>query len=542
MFSDPVIGEDFFDRKPILDLLAKRIEGLAGGYRQNIGILGRRLLGKTSLLLHFLSTFKDKNALPVYVDLKAEGFDQFAYRFMVALLYNFLKAIDKPVVEDFNILITNSLEFIPKTVENMRRVEGCLEKRQFAQAYNYLLDLTALLREESGKRPVVILDEFHRLGNFKMVDPFPNLGKKIMAQKDTMYVITSSSVKLAKEILKEKLSLQFGNFEIIELTPFDFETSKGLLDERLKWMNVPTIYKSFLIALTGGHPFYLDILSLKLKKIAIEKKMGKVPLELVSQTLEDEMFSSRGILNQYLATRINQLQQCRGFTSYISILLAIAGGNGKLYELSKFIKKKIGEIAKTIAKLVEMDFIQRYGSFYRINDLILKLWLKSVYQRRQMSLTSDIFSKSREFRHDVSEMALQFANESKRNIHDRVRELFGLFRNETVEIGQRRYKLPNFAEVESRVVRDVELPIVARWGEKYWIVQIAEKDVTENEVAEFAQKCKKARYKVQRKILIALKGLEINAKLLAKEEKIWLWGLDELNLLLDLYGKPQIVK
>lgn len=542
MFSDPVIREDFFDRRSILDILAKRVDGLKGGYRQNIAVLGRELLGKTSLLQQFLSTYKDKEILPIYIDLQTESFSQFAYRFMGGLLYNFLKSQNMPREEDLNILVTNCVELLPRTVEDIKKVEGSIEKGQFDQAYQQLLDLTAVLKEESAKKSIVILDEFHRLCDFKIENPFANLGKKIMAQKDTMYIIASSKVSLAKEIMKERLSLPFGNFEQIELEPFDFEASKMFLDEKLKWVNVPSVYKRFLISLTNGHPFYLDVLSLKLKKIATEKKLGKVPLELIAQTLEDEIFNSRGILNQYLRNLIDQLLECRGFETYLSILLACADGHEKLSEIAKSIKKKVNDISKPVAKLIELDLIERHGSFYRIRDPILKFWLKSVYKRRKMSFIPAILGESEEFRQDAREMVLRFMNESKRSILERVKELFTSFKNDIVEMNKKKYKLPHFAEVESRIVRDVELPIVARWGSKYWISQIEEKKVKENDVADFVQKCKKSRYNVQRKILITLKDLDINAKLLAKEEKIWVWGLGDLNLLLDLYGKPLIVK
>lgn len=542
MFSDPVIAEDFFDRELILDLLAKRIDGLKGGYRQNIGIIGQELLGKTSLLLQFLSKFRDKEVLPIYTELRQDGFAQFAFRFMGTLLYNFCKAADLPTKDDFNSLVETSLKPIPKTVDNIRKVEGHIEKGQLDQAYQLLLDLTTTVREESGKRSIVILDEFHRLGDFKIANPYSALGKKIMVQKDTMYIITSSSAVLAKEILKEKLSLQFGNFEIIELTPFDFETSKRFLDEKLRWLNVPSVYKRFLIALTGGQPFYLDVLSLGLKKMATGKKSGKVPLELISQTLESEIYNSRGILNQYLASRINQLEQCRGSSTYISILSAIAEGAKKLPEIARSMKKKTVDISKPIAKLMEMDFTTRYGSFYKINDPIFKFWLSSVFKRRRMSLIGEIVARSQDFKQDVGRMVHQFTDESKKTILERVKELFVLFKNESVKFGRKKYRLPHFAEVESRTVRDMELPIVARCGNKYWIAQIEEKKASEARVAEFAQKCKRSRYKVQRKILIAPKGMDINARLLAKEEKIWVWGLEELNLLLDLYDKPKVVK
>ena len=542
MFSDPVIGKDFFDREPILNLLAKRVEGLKGGYRQNIGIIGQELLGKTSLIQQFLVNFKESQIIPIYIELKIELFTHFSQRFIGSLLYYFLKSEKEPQKDSLSYLIQESIQYLPRTIESIKKIEVCLEKRQHDRAYLLLLGLTTLLEQETGKKIIIILDEFHRLAGFKLTNPFLNFGKKIMVQKNTMYIVTSSSVNVAKNILREKLSLLFGNFEIVELEPFDFKNSRKFLDEKFKWVNIPGIYKNFLIILTAGHPFYLDVISLKLRKIIVEKKLGKVPLELISQALESEIFNSRGILNQYLTNRINKFLEGRGTTTYISILLAIANNRSKLSEIAKSMRKKSADLSKQIMKLIEMDFIRKCGVFYKLNDPILSFWLKSVYQRRQMGLISEVFSKSEDFREDVREMALRLVNESKRDLFERVKDLFRSFKNETIELGQRKFKLPQFIEVESRIVQNQDLSIVARQKDRYWVGQIEKEKVGENRIIEFIQKCKKAEYKIQRKFLIILKEIDINAKLLAKEEKIWIWDINDLNLLLELYNKPQVVQ
>ena len=43
-----------FGRDEILTRLEQRLEGLKKGYRQNVGLVGPRYIGKTALLTHFL--------------------------------------------------------------------------------------------------------------------------------------------------------------------------------------------------------------------------------------------------------------------------------------------------------------------------------------------------------------------------------------------------------------------------------------------------------------------------------------------------------
>ena len=62
MFSDPVVGNRFFGRTESLKVLAKRVDGLKDGFRQNIAVVGPKLIGKSSLVLHFFSTSYDHDA------------------------------------------------------------------------------------------------------------------------------------------------------------------------------------------------------------------------------------------------------------------------------------------------------------------------------------------------------------------------------------------------------------------------------------------------------------------------------------------------
>ena len=47
---------------------------------------------------------------------------------------------------------------------------------------------------------------------------------------------------------------------------------------------------------------------------------------------------------------------------------------------------------------------------------------------------------------------------------------------------------------------------------------------------------------LQRRIILHLTDMDINAKLMAKEIKMWIWGFDTINELLDIFAKPKIVR
>ena len=131
------------------------------------------------------------------------------------------------------------------------------------------------------------------------------------------------------------------------------------------------------------------------------------------------------------------------------------------------------------------------------------------------------------------------------DIIPRMEALFSEFRNDLVEFGEKKRKLPHFTEM----LRSPEgLPdaaegarsIIARGHGRCWLCKITEEKATEKEVMELVRGSEKNKASHTR-VLLALRGIDENAKLLAKEKRILTLGLSRINLLMDLYGKSPIV-
>jgi DNA-binding Lrp family transcriptional regulator len=536
MFSDPVVGKNFFGRSHILALLAKRVSGLKDGYRQNIAIIGSELLGKSSILRHFLSTLNNSEIIPVYIEVNVEPFNYFAHKFIRVLLYHFLIKNNLFVDQDLASLLKVSQQFIPKTVKATQMIEEHLKKGEFDRAYELLLELSAIIREESAKFCIVVLDEFHLLANFPLKNPFSNLANKIMVQKDTMYIIASSKPTFAKKILSQELSLLFGNFEIIELKPFEFKSSARFLKQKLEGIRILPVLEKFLVAFTNGHPFYLNVITAKLKDLVRERNFSEISPSLIAEAIDFLMFNSQGILNQYFTNRLKDLQDC-------ATMLVSMANNNILKDLAKCNGLSRKDFSHRLNRLTEEGIIFRCGTFVEFNDHMLGFWLKSVYQRKHLSLATDISLESKDFQAEIKKKIDEFVFDSQRSYIERMEELFKLFSNEVVEIGQRRHRLPLFSKVYHLTEEgDRSYFIAVQDDNKCWIAAISEEELNEEKVTLFIQIAKKNGSKNKRKVLIALEGMDINARLLAKQEKIWTWELDNVNLLLKFYRKSPIVR
>ncbi|MBN2097259.1 MAG: hypothetical protein JW714_02140, partial [Candidatus Omnitrophica bacterium] len=133
-----------------------------------------------------------------------------------------------------------------------------------------------------------------------------------------------------------------------------------------------------------------------------------------------------------------------------------------------------------------------------------------------------------------------FSEQGKKKTVEKVIELFQAFNNEIIALQNKAYKFCRFTKVYYWPLYSDQNGIIAEYQDGCWICAIKKDVVTEAQIQEFLQVCKQQKYKVRRMIMITFKQMELNVKLMALEKKIWLWGLNDLNLLFDLYGKEQI--
>jgi hypothetical protein len=97
-----------------------------------------------------------------------------------------------------------------------------------------------------------------------------HLGKVIMVQKNTMFIVSSSQRHTIRNILTEKLSLLFGNFEIIEVSGFDTQTAREFLKTKIGNVSAADYYLDYVINLAGKNPFYIDVMASGLSAAALK--------------------------------------------------------------------------------------------------------------------------------------------------------------------------------------------------------------------------------------------------------------------------------
>ena len=543
MLSEPAVGTAFFGREDVLQVLKKRVNALKQGYRQNIALTGQMLSGKSSILYQFLYSLKDASIVPIYIEAVKEKFSSFVDRFIATLLYNYLVSCGHEVTKNLENLIIKAESAIPKTACAIKIVKQEVLKRRYSEAYRSLLGLTSILKKESGKSCVVIFDEFHNLESLKIKNPYLHFGKIIMIQKDTMYIVSSSQRSTFKKILSEKLALLYGNFEVVEISGFDDKTARDFLKEKFNSITLPEALTGYLIAFTEGNPFYLEVISKKMIELANSKKIFEITEEILIKSFMALIYQTSGTINQYFTNNIMTLIEKDLRKNYLDILIALASGSKKLGELAKwFTKKNRAGFTKKLAHLAEIDMVYKNGVFYELHDCVFKFWLRTVYHKKATSLVDDVVARAREFAGDVRGDLKNYLYENEKNTSLRISELFSVFNGEMVEMDKKQRKLPKFMKIEKLDYERCEDIIGYQAHNRYWVSCVSSDRVSETTISEFMKRYHSKRPEVSRRICVALKGIDQNALLLAKEKNIWIWDINNINELLQLYNRYRLVE
>ncbi len=540
MKNTPILQVKNYERPEILELLLKRVNGLKNKYRQNIAIVGPQSLGKTSLIFNLLKHCNDNKIIPIYICLKPKSLEAFAKNFTGILLYQFLISENIKTEDNLEFLLNKCKPKIPKTVRAIIHINKLIkESAPKDEIFSHILELPQFLYDEAKKPILLIFDEFQNLDNFELTKPYLELSNKIMVQKNTMYIMVSSATHQAHNILNKKLSLLFGNFEIINLQPFNAKTAGEFILSMLGNIKIEDELKNFLIYLTGGYPFYIYIITEQIKSFCHEENTDTVSENIVINALAETMHKTHGILNQYFNNKYHGLLNANHNNLYPSILLAMANGIKKPSHISKHINRKTAEINRHINKLIQLDVTTKKGVFNCINDPLLAPWLKLVLCPQQNSFNMDINNAFNEFENGIKKLMHEFAAESKKKLSVRLKELFEKFENDIVELDKKRFMLTHFDEIV--IKEDNGLSAVkARRMKKVWFCGIEEGFIDEAKIGTYLEHAK--RKNCIRKILIALDGIDPNARLKALEAKVWIWDQNTLNELFSLFEKPRVVK
>lgn len=537
---------NFFGRKEILTLIRRRVADHHEGYRQNMAFLGSLHVGKSAILRQFVLDLDDHGVIPVYLDLEGRDIHYFVSKFSRSILYHYLRGRNLPPAETLADLLTAAEAQIPLTAAGVREISRLMEKDRLNEAYELTLALPGVFSQETGRHCLIIIDEFQELDNVGVPDVFRRLADCITTQKKSLFLLASSYEGIARNILAEKLTLLFGNFEIIPVEPFDLHESQEFVAARMGSVNVGRQLKNFLADFTGGRPLYLDIIVHELLNLASIYKQQEIYAPLLIQAVETMVFNRWGALSRHFELLIGRVTAGKSNRLVADLLMSMAEGHNRVKDLVDAVgAPKAAAVTQKLAYLVEEDVVERNGSHYHIKDKLFRSWIKYVFLKRVRSIEFEAGQLKKSFKEEVALAISDFHATSRKDLSSRVTELFQCFDNDLLSLKGRKYRLPAFRDVKP-------LNFLQRGGgsgdvlqadtdDGLWLLVLRKDPLAETDINAVTQELRTRGLKPRRCVIVSLAEIDDGVKLRALEERMWIWNEAELNSLMNLFDKPQII-
>ncbi|MBI3324118.1 MAG: hypothetical protein HYZ92_02450 [Candidatus Omnitrophica bacterium] len=575
------------DLRPCLGAyFQQRLAAFQDGFRHNLALLGPVGSGKTTLLQRQLEAAEGR-FIKIYCLLQRDSAREFLRRFSAAVLRGALEVRPDASLET---MLRQAESVAPKTVLAIRQLERRGGGSGHSDTLAGALDLVALVHHELGRPCVLVLDEFLHLEELGGEAVFHELGKRVMTWPFSLFVLSSSCSFRARKILRERLHLLFGQFELMASGPVELPAATAWMEQELITTHPKTALGSgfgvegsglsvegapnpeppthsrggfgtgsnarlangarFLLHWAGASPWYLSLLLKRMKELGrLERELGpadpagpsseRLPEpsaeSLVFRAAWDVLGHPDGSLYQRCAARVEQLVRERYGPIAREALLAIANGA----RITQAIARQCGtrrSLSEALQTLLEHDLIERNGDCWVIPDSLLACWLAGVLAPQQQT-GADGPELRRHFDVALHQRWSHWVELTAQPLEDRIRRLFSQFRNETVALDHKTGRLPSFhATALHRPPERDEVYLVADGGQRRWCCVVAQQKLEEAAIAAFEQFCRRQNPRPSRKIVALGGGLDLNAKLLAKQLGMWVWEPEDVDLLLRLYG------
>lgn len=524
------------DLRPTLSAYVhQRVHSFHEGFRHNLAVLGPTGSGKT-FLLHQALPSDGSPLLTVWLTLQPESMRTFISRLSVAVLQAVVQSAGQfslPASSDgsdelFDVLVSRAALVAPKTAAAIKRLSVYQTGNLSAEALAHALDIIPVLHQELNRPVILVFDEFLHLGDLGVSHAFHELGKRVMTWPFALFLLTSSSSFQAREILRERLQLLFGQFEVIQLGNTESSVASLWMSQELPEDESLAQVLGFMHHWVGGSPWHLRVMLNRMKELTLMRRSQRSAEHLLFQAAWDAVGSADGPLHQWCASQLQQLPKDRTGQLAKEALLHLAQG----FKTTQALAEPCGQrriLAQALQQLVERDLIERKGACWVINDPLLACWLAAQGRGRQLS--------EERFRALLQDLWTDWCFASTQPLAERVTQLLTQFRNETVSLDHKTARLPSFQQLRAEPSKRMEATYLVADGEgRRWCCLVHEGILHEVDIAAFEAYCRKQIPRPARKVVVAKDGLDVAATLLAKAANMWVWRPDDMALLSTLYG------
>ncbi|OQX81499.1 MAG: hypothetical protein B6D56_02155 [Candidatus Omnitrophica bacterium 4484_70.1] len=513
----------------ILTTIDKRIISFKEGYRQNLSVLGKDEDEINYLVEKYILNKKDPELIYIHIDPLYHTSHQIFKNTLFMLLSQYLN-----ITVSLDSLIYKTQNFFPSTIEHAKKFLKT-KPTKFLET----LDLINKFINESGKKCILLIRKFSLLKEiFK--DFGSSFSKFLALQNRCMTILFDSYIEKAKKILNDELNLLFGGFEILSLETSSFWSNYSYFNQSLQPQKFNPHFIAFFIQHLKSNLFYYYLFTQKINEIRNSSTLSEK--DIIFEAFKDLLFRRESLLFQKFSHKLNILKErYRDYQDLIKILSLLSQGYLRKNDLAFFLKIEQKQLIQKIKRLSEIEYIEVLGNICKISDSLFSFWLSKVFELYLSYNFLDEIQRIKIFKQTIEETFSLFKEEFYREKTKKVLELFSLFKDDILVLKKQRLRFPLLKKVKIITYPEENSNLLIGEGKEIIIVEIKEGACKEKDIYRFIERSSLLKNRNLKRIYIYLGEIEDSVKLIAKKDKIILWGKEELNELLRIYNKPIIL-
>jgi hypothetical protein len=348
-----------------------------------------------------------------------------------------------------------------------------------------------------------------------------------------MIILTSSSKK-AEKVLSTELNLLFGNFEKIYLDEIEFFNQYNYLKNIFFPLLPSSFFFSFFIKILGNNSIYYHLIKDSIKRNYCKEKEE----ESIISIIEENFYDRETYFYQKFINKVDALLTHFKSLLPLKILGFISEGYIRKKELVSLSICDSKELANKLQKLCDLNYLENLGNLYRIKDSLFSFWLNYVFKFTSSFSTLEFEEKREIWRKRIKEFIAIFKEDFFKDKVKKILDLVSLFKDDVLKMGKEKLKLPS---IDKRKL--ISLPnfhIIVGEGNEILFIGVKETIPEDEDIVEFVEKTRSIKTKKVRKIFISLEKMNLNSRLIAKNHKITIWDIDEVNRILSIYNRSVI--
>jgi hypothetical protein len=352
-----------------------------------------------------------------------------------------------------------------------------------------------------------------------------------------MVILTGLDIRESEKTLYSDLNFLFGNFEKILLNETNCFESYRYLKAALLPIECSPFFISFFVNILGSNSIYYSLIRDVIKQEYKESEEDASIISVIRRALyEQETYLFQRFIRQIDIGESN----FKNPTSIIKILLALSDGYLRKKELASLHIVDPKELTLKLQKLSDLNYIENLGAIHRIKDPFFSFWLSHIFKLSFFPPLMGWQKKNILFENKIRQTIAIFKEEFFKDKVKKVLELIASFKNDTLKIGKERYRLPSVASYRIMFYPEKNLHVVVADGDEIIFAAIKENLAEDSDIFDFIERGKTIRGKAVKKIFISLDTFSISARLAAKNNKLIVWDINDLNHLMQAYQRPVI--